>query len=165
MIVLKIHRRARSLALMLAAGISLLAFTACSKQHLARDGPQTAANGGQQSPVIEMQLPSETETSPFILNDAANAIAQWSHPSGKPVERKNLERMLDLEQRALQHCGDQKAPEAVTAYVYTSEGGGPHAIRSTPPGGTDHALSIMIQENIDEIKEALGEVASKSAPH
>jgi hypothetical protein len=151
---------------MLAAGISLLALSACSKQHAAAgDYPQAAANGGQQSSVIEMQLPSETETSPFILNDAANAIAQWSHPSGKPVvERKNLERMLDLEQRALQHCGDQKVPEGVVAYVYTSEGGEPHEIRSAPPG-SDHALSITIQHNIDEVKKALGEVASKSAPH
>jgi hypothetical protein len=99
-----------------------------------------------------------SETDPFILNDAAYALA--SAP-GRTLRKGDLERMLDLEQRALKHCEKQMIPKAVQAVACYPGGNISPFFICRAASGDDHELRVLIEENIEGLSTAIEEMGHK----
>ncbi len=112
--------------------------------------------GRMASPAVEQ--PSVKETDPYALVDAAYALA--SAP-GRTLGKADLERMLDLEQRALKHCESQMIPKVVQAVAcYPGGNISPFFIRRAA-SGDDHELRVLIEENIEGLQTAIEEMGHK----
>jgi hypothetical protein len=101
---------------------------------------------------------SVNETNPFVLNDAAFALA--SAP-GRTLYKADLQRMLDLEQRALKHCNGQMIPKAVEAVACYPGGNISPFFIGHAASGNDHELRVLIEENIEGLSTAIEEMAHK----
>jgi hypothetical protein len=102
--------------------------------------------------------PSAKETDPYILVDAAYALA--SAP-GRTLAKADLERMLDLERRALKHCEKQMIPKVVQAVACYPGGNISPFFICRAASGDDHELRVLIEENIEGLETAIEEMGHK----
>jgi hypothetical protein len=99
--------------------------------------------------------PYNHETDPNKLNHAATLVAKEGR-----VDKKKLERMLVLEQQAMQNSKGRQVPgELVSATaVYPVCGNEPFFIAETTDvtyAGPGKELGLLLEENIESIKKAI----------
>jgi len=99
-------------------------------------------------------------TDPYALNNDAYAIGfpQGARAPRRELGAKDLERMLDLLERAVRYSGTNKVPKTAEGYVFSVD-----AVTETivqypfrrAKSGTDADLFVLITLNINNVREAL----------